>query len=269
MSPRTKRIGVVVVVVLVLLAGGATYLLLRDKATPVDVDEAVDRYRAEQGTTPETSQAPPRTTPAAGADLPAEGVYVYETDGSERIDILGGSTHDYPAETTVTIRHTNCGLRQRWSPLEERWDQEQVCTSEAGRERRALRTHHEFFGISDDQDFSCPAGYVLLPVLPEVGERWSTTCDAGDTVLTGSGEVVGFENRDVGGTVVETVHVRITEQAAGSDVGPSSDDYWWRTSDGLLIARASKVDTRSDSPVGTAAYTEGFTLRLTSLTPRT
>ncbi|HEU5083840.1 MAG TPA: hypothetical protein VFU14_10910 [Acidimicrobiales bacterium] len=248
--------------VVLLAAGGIAYVVLSDSATPVDVEEAVERYRDDGDATSSTTTAPAR-------QLPAEGVYVYATEGDERIDILGGSTHGYPVETTVTIRHTACGLTQRWAPLDERWDEEEVCTTDAGRERRSLRTHHEFFGISDDADFTCEAGYLLFPAEPEVGDTWTTSCDSGDTLLTGTAEVVELEARTVGGQRVDTVHLRVTEQATGGDDGPSSDDYWLRTGDGLLVERSSTVETRSDSPVGTATYTERFTLRLTSLEPRT
>lgn len=261
MRRRTARV-LVGTVVVVLLVGGIAYLVFRDTSTPVDVEEAVERYRDEGDAASSTTTVPAR-------QLPAEGVYVYATEGEERIDILGGSTHGYPAETTVTIRHTACGLTQRWAPLDERWDEEEVCVTDTGRERRSLRAHHEFFGIADDQAFRCEAGYVLFLGDPEVGDTWTTSCDSGDTLLAGTAEVVGLEARTVGGQRVGTVHLRVTEQATGGDDGPSSDDYWLRTSDGLLVERSSTVETRSDSPVGTATYTERFTLRLTSLDPRT
>lgn len=251
--------------VLIAAAGGIGYLLWQDSATPVDVEEAVDRYREERPDLPASGT----TTEPARTELPAEGVYVYETEGEERIDILGGSTHQYPVETTVTISHNECGLLQRWAPLAERWDEEEVCVTEGGRERRRLRTHHEFFGISDDQDFGCEPGYLLFPEGAEPGDTWPTSCRSADTELDGTATVVGFEERTVAGEAVETIHLRVTEDADSGSDGPSSDDYWWRTSDGLLVERSSTVDTRSDSPVGTATYSERFTLRLVTPTPRT
>lgn len=265
MSRWRWRVLLGVVVAVVALAGGLGYLLLRDTTTPVEVDDAVDRFR-EGGESGGGSSMP---SDEATGEPPPAGVYVYATDGQDSIDLLGGSTHTYPAETTLTITHTECGVRQRWQPLEERWDDEEVCASDAGRERRTLDTHHEFFGITDDQAFRCEAGYLLLPADPEPGRTWSTSCRSGDTVLTGTGEVVAVETRQVEGEAVETVHVRVQEESTGANVGPSRDDYWLRASDGLLIERVSTVATRSDSAVGAAAYEERFTLRLTSLTPRT
>jgi hypothetical protein len=265
MSRWRSRALIGVALVVVLGAAGVIFLMVSDTTTPVDVDDAVGRYREEVG----ADELASTTTAARGQALPGEGVYVYATEGHDAIDILGGATHTYPAETTLTVTHTACGFRQRWQPLEERWDDEEVCVSDAGRERRALDAHHEFFGMSDDESFACDPGYVLLPADPEPGTTWTTSCQSAGSGLTGRGEVVGVEVRQVGAESVDTVHVRIEEEASGSNTGPSRDDYWLRASDGLLIERVSSVDTRSETPVGTATYTERFTLRLASLEAQT
>jgi hypothetical protein len=258
MARWLSRLFIALGVVIVLAVAGIAYVVLSDRATPVDVEDAVDRYRDEQRDDGGTS-----TTEPEGQALPAEGVYVYATEGSESVDVLSGSTHRYPVETTLTITHTRDGLLQRWSPIEERWDEEAVRLTDGGRERRSLRTHHAFFGMSDDQSFSCAPGYALFPARPEPGETWSTACESDAVRITGTGAVVGFETLAVAGEAVDTVHVRIEERATGTSEGPSSDDYWLRTSDGLLIKRTSRVDSTSDTPVGTTTYAERFTLQLT------
>lgn len=264
--PRwTRRVLLSLGCVVILVALGIAYVISRDSATPVDVAEAVDRYR-EEGSGADGSST---TTARAESPLAPAGVYVYETEGGEQVDVLGGATHGYPVQTTLTIAAAGCGLLQRWAPIEERWDEEQLCRTDAGLERQTLRTHHQFFGMADDQDFVCEEGYVVLPADPAVGDTWTTDCRSDDVHITGTGQVVGFEAREVAGSSVETVHVRIEETATGSSSGPSSDDYWLRASDGLLVERASSVQSRSDSPVGTASYEEQFSLRLTSLTPHT
>lgn len=263
MPRRTSRLVLGLGGVVLLVGLGVVYVISRDTTTPVEVSEAVGRFREGASTTSSTTTTPDQR-PAA-----APGVYVYVTEGTERIDLLGGTTHDYPAETTLTVTGTDCGVRQLWRPIEERWDEEELCATEAGLERRTLRTHHQFFGFADDQDFACRDGYVVFPVDPVPGDEWTTDCQADDTHLTGTGTVVGFEEREVAGQPVDTVHVRIEETASGSSTGPSSDDYWLRRSDGLLIERVSSVQTQSASPVGTASYDEQFSLHLTSLTPST
>jgi hypothetical protein len=263
--PRWAKRSLLAVGVLALLAGaGVLYVITSDTTTPVDVEDAVDVYREEHSSAEATT-----TTSPEQRRLPAPGVYVYATEGSEGIDILGGATHHYPAETTLTIDHVACGVRQRWTPIEERSDDEELCVTDDGLARNTLHTHHEFFNLADDQDFVCEPGYVVIPAEPSPGDTWSTRCDADAATLIGTGEVVGDETLDVAGTDVDTVHVRVEETSTGSSDGTSSDDYWFRTSDGLLVARESSVQTRSDSPVGTATYTERFSLHLTSLEPRT
>ncbi len=244
--------------------GGAVYLIVSDRTSPIGVNEAIDRYRDEQD-----DLATSTTTAPVVGSLAPEGVYVYATDGEEHVSALGGSTHRYPSETTITITAIDCGQRQRWSPLDERWDDEELCTSDAGLVRRSLRIHHQFFGMSDDQTFSCPAGHLLVPARPVTGDSWSTDCVADAVHTTGTGEVVGFEARLVGADSVPTVHVRMIEDGTGSSVSHGQDDFWLRVSDGLLIERVSRVDSRSESPVGEVTYSEQYSLRLLSLVPRT
>lgn len=267
--PRwVKRVVLAASGLAVLAGAGLYYVITSDTTTPVDVADAVGRFREERSAGGSTTTDGGATAGQA-RPLPTAGVYVYATEGSERVDILGGATHDYPVQTTVTIEHVACGIRQRWEPIEERSDDEELCVTPNGVERRTLRTHHEFFHLDDDQQFECAPGYVVFPTDPQPGRGWPTDCQAGDTRLTGRIEVVGFETLDVASESVETVHVRVEEQAGGSSEGRSSDDYWLRRSDGLLVARESSVETRSGTVVGTATYVERFTLRLVSLAPRT
>jgi len=180
--PRwSKWVLIVVAALAVLVAAGVGYLLVRDTTTPVGVDEAVQRYKQESGG--KTTTTAPRRR-----ELPAQGVYVYTTDGSETIDLLGGSTHTYPERTTLTISHSGCGLHQRWTPLDERWEEERLCVTDAGLERHEMEAHHEFFGIADDQLYRCTAGYVMVPADTTPGTTWTTSCDSGDSRLDGSGE---------------------------------------------------------------------------------
>lgn len=261
--PRWVKVGVpALVIALVAVGAVVAWSLLRSTSTPVDVTDAVDRYR-EEGSGQTT------TSDAASIALPAEGVYVYATEASERVDVLNGADHSYPAETTLTIRHTECGLEQRWTPIEEHWEEDELCLTDEGLERRSHFVHHEFFGMQDDREYRCEPGYLLLPADPVVGDTWPTSCTTADSTVTGTGEVVGFGTETVDGRAVEVVHVRTREQNTGIDEGPSVADYWLRRSDGLLIERSAKADTSTDSPVGTANFAGRYSLRLVSLTPRT
>ncbi len=63
----------------------------------------------------------------AGSALPEPGVYTYATSGRESIDALDGRHHDYPGQTTITVRHDGCGAVFDWRPLAERSDDMVIC----------------------------------------------------------------------------------------------------------------------------------------------
>lgn len=261
--PRWAKFGVIGLVAFAIAGATVAWFMLRSPSTPVDVTEAVDRYREE-----EREQTPATTDPGL-ASLPAEGVYVYATEGFAHVDVLNGAEHTYPAESTMTIQHTECGFIHRWVPIEEHWEEDEVCVTDAGFERRTHAVHHEFFGMSDQREYQCESGYLLFPADPDIGDSWPTSCATETSTVAGTGEVVGFEIKAVDGRSVETIHVRTTEENNGVDVGPSRTDYWLRMTDGLLVERTSESDTTTDSPVGTAHFTAETSLRLVSLTPRT
>jgi hypothetical protein len=137
-SKRFLRQAIAVASAVVVLAGAAVLLVRgQDSATPVDANEALERYRAAATATTSTGAATPAaangaapdtsatnggatpTNPAAatgvepaptysGPGLPAVGVYTYLTSGGEQVDVLGGTQHRYPERTTITISSADC-----------------------------------------------------------------------------------------------------------------------------------------------------------------
>lgn len=286
------------------LALAACVATFATRASPVGVDEAVARFRARvapageavPGGAPPPTLAPPRaaagstttpgpapravagTGPAATTSQPppqhtadpgplAEGVYVYDTTGYEELDV-GGARHDYPAQTTITVTRVGCGLRLRWQPLRERWDERDVCPSPEGERLVAFRSHHEFFGRTDDRDFACEPGALARPARPTPGTTWSNRCRAGETLATTTGRIVGPEVVDVGGEKVEVVHFVLESRIEGDGTGTARSEVWavWET--GLVVRQSTTVDSAQRAPVGTVGYRERFELRLQSLTPR-
>ncbi len=254
--------------VVAVAAAGITAVRSRDSATPVAVDDALDQYRAGT-TTSGTAPAEPTDQPDA-ADLrpPAEGVYSYRTTGHDQIDILGGARHDYPELTTITVSAIDCGVRTRWQPLEQRWDESDWCYGPEGVTSPAQRIHHEFFGFADDRSWECGPDALALPADPTAGDEWSLTCASGTTVSPETARVLGFEELDVDGTPVRTIHVRFESSREDENAGTTIRDDWLVPDTGLLVRRNASVDSRSDSPVGTATYREEVTLELESSAPR-
>ena len=89
----------------------------RDSTTVVSVDEAVGSFR-------DVADAD-----ALESHCPEPSVYLYETVGDEHIDALGGATHTYPAQTTMSVTLTDCGYRVRWDVFKERFDELDLCVS--------------------------------------------------------------------------------------------------------------------------------------------
>jgi hypothetical protein len=277
----------------VLLADVAA-VAVHDDATPYTAEQAVEEFRAEATASP--SPAPPAAalrsapstsvtaspasavtapptasraaSPVPAGSPPAErlqpGVYTYATSGHEEVDILGGSRHDYPAETTMTYRVLPCGMQTRWQPLQERFSIDDVCDTSAGNELRRAAQRHTFFGQSDDEDLAC--ALLLMPTEPRKGQVSTGTCRSKDTTVALRRELLGVTRMDVGGRSVEAVHLIVSGRLSGTARGVTKRESWL-TRDGLLLRTRSVVDSDRDTPAGNAHYFEEYELNLRSLDP--
>ena len=249
--------GAVAATVVVLLVGGFFYVKARDSATAVSVDDVLDEFRGTEAAT------------LGALGRPEPGVYVYATVGEEWVDALGGASHRYPDETTITVTPTECGYRSRWDALRERWDELDLCVNEAGESAERNRQYHEFFGFGADLAFACDTSQVIRAHPPQPGERRTTLCSDGEANTEMTLTVVGVEEIAVADTTVEAVHVSIESILTGSVRGRSEIEYWAVPETGLVLKRHSTVDSDTDSPLGTTKYQEEYTLELVSLQPRT
>ena len=154
-------------VLVVLVAAWASGLLFPDAARPAPAGSALARFRA--------SDPSPR-----GID----GVYTYRTTGGESLDVLGGATHRYPAETTITVVETACGVRLRWDALAGRSTTLTLCTRSGGVELRGLEEVHSFFGRTDLTRYACTQG-----------SGGSFACRAAHSTATGQESAVGRAER--------------------------------------------------------------------------
>ncbi len=278
----------------VLLADVAA-LALHDDTTPYTPEQALEQFRAE-ATASATPSASPTATPSPTAAAPAgaaatstpsapasaaatpspavspeperlrPGVYTYATTGHEEVDILGGSRHDYPAETTMTYRRVPCGVQTRWQPLKERYSVDDVCETTAGGELRRAAQRHTFFGQAQDEDLVCGPGLVVLPREPRKGQVSTGTCRSKETAVALRVEVLGLTQMDVGGRSTEVVHLMVGGRLTGSARGVTKREEWL-TRAGLLVRTVSLVDSKRDTEVGTAHYVEQYELNLQSLDP--
>lgn len=236
-------------------------LVYDDTTTPVDASAVIESFResfAEAGVGP------------LDAALPAPGVYTYATSGSEAVDALGGTTHDYPATSTVTVRPAGCGVSVRWDAIEERWEEYLLCDDDGALVLTRYATFHRFFGQDDRRDYRCPEPVVVVPVDPRPGDTWATTCEEGSFDEVNTVTVVGFEQVDVGGDAVEAVRVEIdmtVDSPNGDPEGGSVTELWFSLEDRTILRWTETTETVAGSFVGPVTLTEDFELVLSDLDP--
>jgi len=248
--------GGIAVALAVAMIAAASFLLLRDTSTPIDVQEVVDEFR--EGETPSGSLE----------GLPGPGVYVYSTEGFEEVDALAGTRHDYPPETTLTVAVAGCGVELRWEVLEERFESWELCPEGAGMRQPGYVSFHRFFGQPDTKSFVCTEESLALPGVVAPGASWSTDCIAGSLREVTTYEIVGLEDLDVSGTAVPVVHILTATDVSGSSTGSSEGQLWLSQDEGLPVRWTETTSTTSLSAIGPVHYDETFLIELGSMEPR-
>jgi hypothetical protein len=251
------------------------YLLQRGTTTPVPLAEIEQRYYGSTTTSAASvarapaasATAPPTTAPGLDA-LPAPGVYVYDTQGGDRIDALAGDHHEYPATTTVTVTAADCGVLQRWDVLEERWESWQRClTADGASIAEPARTNYdEFFSNGQTDARTCTGDARPLAAAP--GTTWTSTCTEGAASETHAATVVGAEERTVGSRQVTTLHVTVSVTDADAE-DLQTIDTWYLAGTDLVVAQTSTDHSVNPSPVGDVHYDEQYSITLASLEPVT
>jgi hypothetical protein len=240
----------------VIVVAGGWQLFLHDTAEPATVNEALQRFR----------QDAMKATESERTGL-MPGVYVYATTGSEQVDALGGTQHDYPARTTITVTRGGCGWKLRWDGLTTRSTTWERCSTPKGDVVRTTRERHRFFGTTQHTDYAC-GSTLERPAGDVVGRTWPFRCTTVGSTQKGSGRVVGRGLLTVGGTRVAFVHVRWETILAGKTSGTSEQDEWLDRATGLPLRIVMASETRTGSLIGDVHYQERVDLRLTSLLPR-
>jgi hypothetical protein len=237
---RSRRLVVGTAVGVAAVGGGLAFagkVLFRDTSTPASIEQAIGRFRA--------------AVPHPSRD---EGVYVYDTRGSESLDALGGARHLYPPATAVTLVRVPCGVRVAWAALEGRSTTWTLCGTRL--DLRVSSEVHRFYGRTDRTTYAC-TGSVLRP---STRMARGFRCRSGDGVEVGR---VTFLDAGAG-----NVHVRTTGRISGGDRGTEVVNWWF----GPVSAVPSRIVLSSRTSrhvfVGRVHYRENVELRLRSSTPR-
>lgn len=290
--PRVARrwlvAALVGVVVLVLAAVFVRAVVLRDTTHAVPTDEALGVFRAQSSTSTQPESTTPTTVettsttiatsttvavsttvaPPTAPPLVEAGVYRYRTTGSEQIDALGGTSHDYPAETTLTVVVGDCGVHVRWDALRERHDEWGLCSTPDGIELSPNGVqYHEFYNQPDEEAVSCDRSALLVPNGASASAALQQlSCTLADDPWMPSWEVLERTTRSLEGATIDVQHVRMTVD--------DNDEYfehtvvdWYLAPIGLPVEMSSTKDSRTPSPIGGVVYHEQYDLELISTTP--
>ena len=195
------------------------------------------------------------------------GVYVYRTSGSESVDAFTGVTHEYPAETTITVTSEGCGVLLRWDALQERHEEWRLCTTEAGIELqpRSLQ-YHEFFDQETPEDVVCDMPTLVVPVTDEPIEPNALTCTIDDRPWLPTWEVLESDVREIDGATIDVRHVRMTID----DNDEHFEHYvadWMLAPNGLPVELSVSKQSKSPTVVGDVIYDETVQLELVSTEP--
>jgi len=216
---------------------------------------------------PGAAPAPP--PPVTSGPRAAEGVYPHKTEGYEETDAVGGSRHDYPAESSVVVRHTDCGLITRWQPLRERWDESSFCSVGSTLEIRTFTMYHEFFQKGQQDNYRCPPGSIVFDRNEPIGASWMWHCDSENASVDTQTRVVGIEPMTVDGKTIDTVRMRYELRLTGASEGAQLQERWIDPESGMVLRLRSEVAAKTESPFGRVNYEEKYLIEIKSLTPRT
>ncbi len=215
----------------------------------VGVEESVDSFRedANQVTT-------------------VDGVYVYDTAGSENIDVLGGDAHTYPSPTALTVVTEGCGVRMTWKPLAGRSERWLVCPLDGGSVTPRTNSVHSFFRQTYDTAFVCDSATWWSP--PEGMSTWTSSCGNDDRTSTRSGRIIGIEPYAIDGETRDAIHAEWLDRLSRGSDGTVTTEIWIDEQSGLLLRQHVTTDSRNDSVVGKVTFREQLDLKLRSLVPQ-
>ena len=252
MKGRARKLWIAAgaVVGVLIVGAGAVLFAFRDRATPVERDEI-------------------GVTLVTGGGQPGDpGLYAYTTTGFESTNALGGSRHDYPVQTFITIQPGGCDSVVRWQALDQRWEQWDYCSDG---NLVGWDVFNEWFGVSNLEEWVCAQP---VKTIGDPGETWVAQCSvAGSQQVSGSTEksityeVVGYETLTVGGEQVETLHIRISNSSIGETTGSGTTDTWMVPGTQLFARKIASGSSVTNTRIGKVEYHEELQLDLISLQP--
>jgi hypothetical protein len=255
-TKRTRRTRIIMgsglaVVVLIVAAVIGVRMWLTAEPGEVGVDETVEHFRQQAA--------------EVVVETPLDGVYVYDTSGMEQVDVLGGDSHQYPAETAMTVTTEGCGVRATWAPLDGRSESILVCRRDGGATLRETTTVHSFFRQTVETQYLCHDEVWWVP--PDGVTEWAGQCTSSERTTQRTARLVSTDSLVIDGETRDAVHVRYTDTLAGTSTGTVTGDLWLDQRTALILRQRTRIDSVNDTVVGEVVFVEEIELRLRSLEP--
>ena len=250
-------LGAGVFVLIAAVAVGVWFFLIRDPTTPVNLRQALRLYRQDE----HPGQA------ANAAELPAPGVYRYQTTGDEQLS-FGGISRHFPTATNMIVTEDHCAT-EKWEPFEQHMEGLVECPLKSGAYGITTTLSYEAIAGTQTTDvINCPSDTYLVPPDARAGQRWHTVCHSSGLKVVASGLVIGKSSVNVGGHAVPATHTRLTLTFSGAESGTNPNDYWVSTKNGLILSQRETVNVSQQAgPLGSVRYSEQMAINIASATP--
>ncbi len=256
---------VVAAVVLVALGSLVWIAVHAGKVHQVEVQDAVDRYRA--GATDATD--------GASQVGPSPGVYRFSGSGTEKLSLQATVRQMGPTMPVTVTRDGDECWRFRIEYHDDHWQDWHYCFQGGQLLDLGGQVHQRFdfgaFSYDSDNTTVCDPPSVVLPATVAPDDSWTQACSMGEGDAThqeGPATYVGEEVIAVGGVDVRAYHVRWERTFTGGQTGHSENDTWFAMDTLLPIHNVWSTKVDSPSPVGgSVTYEEQGTWTTDALTP--
>lgn len=237
----------------------------RPPTEAVSLEAASRRARADGGAATATRQV-----------MPAEGVYRYAGEGSERLGAFGATRQGPVLPATVEHLSSSC-----WSFRIDfntrHWQRVDFCVEDGRLEERGGRSEQRFdlvaLEVGATTDTTCDPGIVHERSVDRIGVRSPAECtvvsSGAEASLrsTGTTELLGRTAVEVDGRRRPAWHYRRARDISGSQAGEERSEWWLDAETGLPLRNERTTTLRTGSPIGDLTYEERGSFILDRLRP--
>lgn len=256
--------------VVLLVVGGVFFLLLElRKPGPASVGDA--EKEVEQASAADSGDS------GSSALRPAEGVYVYQGEGSESINVPPLSQDDGSEMPAEVIHHGSDCWTFKLEYNSAHWEEDLNCVENGQLVQKKSTTFQQWDIVTErltnTTNFTCESAVLVDPSASE-GESFDQDCVGtnsdveGETHTDGPSTFVGNETVRIDGKDVEAYHFKQHQQISGSgQEGRQEFEMWYAVDTALPLKQTRKITLVTPSPIGKITYTEEGHWEVSSLTP--